>query len=85
MFNWSLGQQGYVSDNPTVQDSWWLFSVNSPACWVGMTQLFRKFNGVKLMTIERDTVTWKCYLRVSCRLNELPQGDLSSVGPDIKI
>lgn len=50
-----------------------------------MTQLFRKFDGVKLMTIERDKITWKGYPRVLCRLNEVPQGDLSIVGPDLKI
>lgn len=33
------------------------------------------------MTIKRDKITWKCYSRVLCRLNELPQGDLSTLGP----
>lgn len=59
--------------------------MNILAYWVGMTQLFRKFGGVKLMAIEKDTVAWKCYSCVLCRLNELPQGDLSAIGADVKL
>lgn len=35
------------------------------------------------MIIKRDKITWKFYSRVLCRLNELPQEDLSIVGPGI--
>lgn len=37
------------------------------------------------MAIEKDTIAWKCYSCVLCRLNELPQGDLSAIGADVKL
>lgn len=58
--------------------------MGSLAYWVDMTQLFRRCDEEKLMTIKRDKITWKCYSRVLCRLNELPQGDLSTLGPGTK-
>lgn len=82
MFNQSLGQQGVTYLVIQLCNALGNPYMNSLAYWVDMTQLFRMFDGVKLMTIKRDKITWRCYFsRVLCRLNELPQEDISTVGP----
>lgn len=81
MFDQSLGQRGVPSLVIQLCSTLGNSFMDSLASWVDMTQLFRKFDGGKLMTIKRNKITWKCYSRVLCRFNELPQGNLSTVGP----